>query len=129
MARGSELREQILSVFEDGIGLLPKEVIEAVHRQNKEVPTKQIHNFLGNHYKSGLFQRDEQGRYYLKRKAEGGLDMELENKMINAFKSEIEEICDKYMKNLENPFDKFDGASLLQAKNLYTYIKKVKRSL
>ena len=108
MLKNNEVRELILKLFEDGGGMFPKEVIEAVHKHDKDIPTKQIHNFLCNNLKSGVLLRNDEGRYYLKRKEEGVLDMELENKMISACRSELEEVCDKYMKSLENAFEKYD---------------------
>lgn len=125
MAKNSELREKICSVFADGNGLSSKEIVKRVCEKYKEISQKQIHNFLWNNTKNGTFYKDDEGKYYL---LSGDTSSRiLENKMYNNFKTEIDTICKRYMKAIEDPFDKFEGSELLEAQKVYAAIKKIKK--
>lgn len=125
MAKNTELREKICSVFVGKNGLTSKEVIDFVCHEYEDVSQKQITNFLWNNCKNGILHRDESGKYYLT--SEVKRDSVLEYKMYNNFKMEIEDICKKYMKEIENPFERFEGIELLGAQKVYTAVKKIKK--
>lgn len=125
MSRNPEVQKKICSVFEEKEALTTKEIIKRVSDRYSNISQKQIYNFLWNAVKKGILKKDEDGKYCLmKGETEQVI---LENKMYDQFKKEIDQICEKYMKNLEDPFSKFKGADLLEAQRIYDKIKSLQK--
>lgn len=127
MAKKSNVQDRICSVFEENDILTTKEIIKRVSENYSDISEKQIYNFLWNAVRKGMFCRNGEGKYYLNKTA--GRYGVLQNKMYDELKQEIEEICEKYMEKVEDPFEKFKGAELLEAQKVYDKIKSIRKVL